>query len=174
MDYTNKKIDDQLLKILMRELADETFKEAQLIAPNSSGNLKKTGVIKYLNKGFRITYTAPYAYNIHEGKSENLTTPHVSEIPSHKRKLPTKTVRVKAHEKTYKTIGEKPVYMEGVSKKQFRKGPTSPNWITKNVNLPREKNEWVQKAWTKVISKLPKELRKDYLPKRLTVELLPF
>ena len=181
--YNSKeaKVERKLLKVLARELAEATFKEAQSMVPKSSGNLEKTGsIVRIMNDGFVITYTAPYAYNIHEGKSEfkNLTSPHVSWVDGKTvggtdgfwRKVPNKRepIKVKAHSKTYRTIGERPVYMKGVSKKQFRKGSKSPDWIIKNVNLPREKNEWVQKAWTKVISKLPKEV-KEYLPKRLKV-----
>ena len=114
--YNSKeaKVERKLLKVLARELAEATFKEAQSMVPKSSGNLEKTGSIdRIMNDGFVITYTAPYAYNIHEGKSEfkNLTSPHVSWVDGKTvggtdgfwRKVPNKRepIKVKAHSKTW-------------------------------------------------------------------------
>jgi len=154
-----KKLDDSVKKFteaiakktkeMMRDLAVDTFLEAQRTIPSSSGNLSKSASFWTSDLGFKISYNTPYAYALHEGeaqKSAGTMGQHKSKVKSHKRKVGGKTVTVKEHIKTYKE-GFKPVPVKG----------TTDQWTTKNMlfsqKRPSNKQGWVREAWKTVLKK---------------------
>jgi hypothetical protein len=161
----------------LHQIGQSLFQEAQRLAPDSTGKLKKSGSLALTNTGFEITYAVPYAYSLHEGghAQEPLTTNWVSKIPRHRRRTKGKMVTVKAHTKTYKE-GFKPVPILEHGKSQagggilgssergqaggfqdagvFTAGGSEEveDWMTLNMNIRKRRPDrpWIQQAWERI------------------------
>ena len=141
---------DQLIKITVGAFANKVFDKAQELAPEgSSGNLKKSGTVSVSPTYFTISYSAPYASEVHNGaeiESDYIQTP-------------------KDHDRTYKNpIGRgkykgkssRPVaYPKGrnFGRKRIVKWEGSPRgWYT--TDQDREGNPWIDRALSEVIEGL--------------------
>lgn len=152
----------------MEQVALKVFNIAQSNAPTKSGELKNSGSYKVINKGndvgFQIEYTAPHAYALHEGKAqgEMITDIDPSKFPwkadtrRHKRKLPTKTVWVRRHVKTYK--------------KMYKPTKINDEWkaIDYKASSDIKAQRWIQKAWDTFLKRQDK-LTRSVLPKKITI-----
>ena len=149
-------------------LGIDIFNEAQKLAPEGSGFLKQTASLMYDKKlqGITIIYTAPYAYTLHEGFSEqdmlnpanlNPQKQYVSLIPQHRRQIKSGSVTVREHTKTYQR-GYKPVKVGDI-------------WKTKlySTEASRKKG-WLQQAYQNVRKKLPIQIRR-ILPEEIIITL---
>jgi hypothetical protein len=143
----------------VRDLGIKTIKEAQRIAPEITGDLKRSVNISFKDNEFKIQYSVPYAYSVHEGTAQKIDNlePHVSTTSSHYRRLPNRIVRVREHQKKYK-IGLKPM-------------KTNSGWITIDVQAEKNPNKWLQKAWQSIRRKQSFHLQK-MLPIDLNIEEL--
>jgi len=94
----------------LANVAQAIFNLSQEYVPVKSGQLKASGKLTtgLSGGGFSIEYTAPHAERIESGgPSQSFKGDYVSNIPQHQRRLPGKTITVRAHTKTYS--GMKPV-----------------------------------------------------------------
>ena len=165
---TQKQLDQ-----ILPELANALFDEAQKLAPVDRGNLRRSGKRKVGKNSITISYDVPYAYTLHEGGNKDdmigganpKDFPWVSETKGHWRRLSTGTTRsdyynsttwVIAHKKEYKPY-YKPTLLDG-------------GWVTINYQLNSNiaGRRWVQKAWEKVRSRQPQQIR-ELLPEELTI-----
>ena len=106
-------IKDQI-KSALKIVGQEVFKLSQQYVPVKSGQLKASGNLTtgLSGGGFAIEYTAPYAQRIESGGPvQDIKGRYVSDIPKHQRRLPGKTITVRAHTKTYRNM--KPVKTDG-------------------------------------------------------------
>ena len=143
----------------VRNLGIKTIKEAQRIAPEITGDLKRSVNISFKDDEFKIQYSVPYAYSVHEGTAQKIDNlePHVSTTKSHYRRLPDKIVRVREHQKKYQ-LGLKPKKVNS-------------HWITVDLQAERTPNEWLQKAWHSIRRKQSFQLQR-MLPVDLKIEEL--
>lgn len=139
----------------LHQLGEETAALAQKLVPVVTGRLKKSFEVRTTSAGVEFRYTAPYAWDVHEGTNiDKLDAPWVSSIPQHKRRLKSgKVVTVRKHTKTYKE-GYKPI-------------PVTKGWAALNINkMNRIPNRWLQLAW-RVIYNKQNIVTKKMLPKEL-------
>ena len=140
-----------------RKWAIECFKQTPVV----TGMLKASLKSKPTSDGFNISYDVPYAYGVHEGKHERLSEPWVSPIPKHKRRTPSgKVVWVRKHTKTYKE-GFKPIKGADTSGKGM-------GWYAKDLHQITDGRKWMNSAYQKILSSIPKEDRK-LLPKNIKI-----
>ena len=58
----------ELSALTIKLIGNAVFDKAQELVPEGeSGNLKKSGSISFDSKGFKISYSAPYAKQVHDG-----------------------------------------------------------------------------------------------------------
>ena len=140
------------IEVQVSNLAKETFDLSQNNVPIDTGELKASG--SFWTDGFEsftIGYTADYAGSVHDPLKyprEKITVPYVMDIKrDFMRRIPSgKRVRVRKHKKTFRTIAEKPVKVNGNE------------WRTINVNETTGKgNPWIDDAWNQIYSMLDKE-----------------
>tara|TARA_R100001510_G_C7568850_1_gene146044 strand:- start:102 stop:575 length:474 start_codon:yes stop_codon:yes gene_type:complete len=101
------------IRTAMQLLGQAIFQKSQEYVPVKSGQLRDSGKLTtgLSGGGFNITYGAPHASFIHDGREKELFKGnYISQIPEHKRRLPGKIVTVRAHTKTYRNM--KPVLSE--------------------------------------------------------------
>ena len=137
------------------KLGEETLKLAKSMAPVNTGLLKDSGKVIANQKGFKIHFTVPYAYQVHEGKRQYLSSRYVMNSPAHLRSTPKGLVKVKAHTKTFKP-GFKPIKSK------------SGEWYTKDMTDIPSAQPFLQTAWEKVYKKQPRDIKK-LLPKRISI-----
>ena len=140
------------VEVQVSNLAKETFDIAQTNVPVDTGELKESGSFwTDSHKSFTIGYTAEYAGSVHsplEYPREKITVPYVMDIKrDFMRRIPSgKRVRVRKHKKTFRTIAQKPIKVNGNE------------WRTINVNETSLKgNPWIDNAWKQIYSMLDKE-----------------
>ena len=154
----NKKHLDLLQKISLSWL-DECQKQVPVV----SGALKSSIKHRKTNRGVIVTYAAPYAYGVHEGKHARLQGLWKSSIPKHKRKTPSgKIVWVRAHTKQYKE-GYKPIKGTTTSGKGM-------GWYAKDIHKETSGSQWMRDAYQTVLKSVAKEDR-QLLPKTIKIEL---
>ena len=138
----------------VRDLGLKTVKEAHRIAPEITGDLKRSVSISFKEGEFKIQYSVPYAYSVHEGTAQKINNlePHVSTTKSHFRRLPDKIVRVREHQKKYR-LGLKPKKVNS-------------HWITVDLQAERIPNKWLQKAWRSI-----RRRQSFYIQRMLPVDL---
>ena len=143
----------------IKDLGVKTVKEAHRIAPERTGALKKSVNISFKDDEFKIQYSVPYAYSVHEGTAQKIDNlePHVSTTKSHYRRLPDKIVRVREHQKKNR-LGLKPKKVNS-------------HWITVDLQAERTPNEWLQKAWHSIRRRQSFQLQR-MLPVDLKIEEL--
>tara|TARA_R110002020_G_C15944717_1_gene745026 strand:+ start:63 stop:632 length:570 start_codon:yes stop_codon:yes gene_type:complete len=144
----------------MHKLGDMVLDAAQRLVPYDTGNLHSSARLEYLSDGFRITYDTIYAYPLHEGESidEAMTgINYVASTRKHRRRLASgKIVKVRKHNKTYKT-GYKPVASMMYGKE---------SWKAIDVTKEYTAQPWLRRAWEIVVSRLTNEeqrMVKDHL-----------
>ena len=150
---------EQLVTDMIAELSEQTFAEAQKLAPSKSGTLKQSGQVTQTPTGFEITYTSPYAYALHEGKQGSSGGHYIMLVPTHTRQTRTGYTQVRAHTKTFQP-GYKPT---------IRPDGT---WYTSYTNPSAgttQARPWIQEAWTRVWRRLDSRL-KMFIPNRLKIE----
>jgi len=145
------------LPAIYLKLGEDTLKLAKKMAPVNTGQLKDSGKVLAGNKGFKIHFTAPYSYQVHQGKAQPLSSPYVMNTPAHFRRTSKGNVRIKAHTKTFKS-GYKPV----------RSKYSDSGWYTRDVSNEPPSQPFLQTAWKQVYSKQPREIKK-LLPKTLSI-----
>ena len=62
-------MEDEILEVI-QELGEEVFEESQMLCPEGSGWLKKSGQLVPTLGGFEIIYEAPHARLIHDGQED--------------------------------------------------------------------------------------------------------
>ena len=152
-------------KLWVQVMGLELFNEAQRKVPVQTGKLKNSGGWVAGENNIIISYPVSYAYDLHEGtnKGELMSGvgftdfPWVATTRAHSRKIPSgKIVRVRKHKKTYK--------------KYYKPTLTPKGWAAINYQSKSDVEgiKWVQKAWTKVRNRQPRDIRNE-LPKNLVI-----
>ena len=137
------------------KLGEETLKLAKSMAPVNTGMLKDSGEVIANQKGFKIRFTVPYAYQVHEGKRQYLTSRYVMNSPAHLRNTAKGLVPIKAHKKTFKP-GYKPIKSK------------SGGWYTKDMTEVPPSQPFLQTAWNKIYKKQPRDIQR-LLPKSISI-----
>ena len=142
-------------KELINAVGTAVFDKAQELVPEGgSGNLKRSGTFSFDSKGFKITYSAPYAKQVHDG-DEGPLPQYIQKPKDH-----TRTYRNPIKRGAYKGLLSRPVsYPNGRnfgSKRVVQWDGSPRGWYT--TDTPREGSRWVEKAWDAYVQGLsPKE-----------------
>ena len=146
---------DMTMEKVITNFGNDVFKECQKRVPSKSGVLKDSGSVKQIKgKGIEIRYSAPHAWDVHNGSEGNPGFTWTSDIKRHKRRLANGgTTTVKRHKKRY--IGYKPSVSEDT-------------WYMRNMNNPSDGRPWMEVAYETVKGKQPKWLRR-LLPRKMDI-----
>ena len=157
MPKNRSKFAKELNKFTINAIGTAVFNKAQELVPEGgSGNLKRSGTISFDSKGFKITYSAPYAKQVHDGDDGPLPQ-YIQRPKDHDR-----TYRSPIKRGPYKGASSRPVsYPDGrdFGSKRVVKWDDSPRgWYT--TDTPREGSRWVEKAWDAYVQELSQKERK--------------
>ncbi len=157
MPKNRSKFAKELNKFTINAIGTAVFNKAQELVPEGgSGNLKRSGTISFDSKGFKITYSAPYAKQVHDGDDGPLPQ-YIQRPKDHDR-----TYRSPIKRGPYKGASSRPVsYPDGrdFGSKRVVKWDDSPRgWYT--TDTPREGSRWLEKAWDAYVQELSQKERK--------------
>ena len=157
MPKNRSKFAKELNKFTINAIGTAVFNKAQELVPEGgSGNLKRSGTISFDSKGFKITYSAPYAKQVHDG-DEGPLPQYIQKPKDH-----TRTYRNPIKRGAYKGLSARPVsYPNGRnfgSKRVVQWDGSPRGWYT--TDTPREGSRWIQKAWDAYVQGLSRKERK--------------